>query len=588
MGDINYYNSSPKLLRRLLIGLCGIALSIFVLLFAFPYLVPHSVEKTVIEKALSYVLGRPAKIMGSASFQILPSIHITATKVVVSGATLQGPVDRSALMDIEALDLELGSLALLADEIEIIRLHIQAPQIRLIRDTNGTENWNPAIPFGGSVKKPDLDWGWWKDMQIGDVHLTNGRVLYSDDLRGRQIEGKNLNLKAFISSATGAGKGISITGSADVNGEPVQTQIDIGAVEKLLTGGRLPIVATLSSAFGSMSYQGAIAKRQYLVSDGRFTIEAPDISRLEIWLGPVFDGPVNGGLKITGRLNENGSRLAINDLSITAGQNQLDGRVLIAVGSKGRRIDGDFTTPFLELAPFLSYVSPNGWFRPLQGTLKLNWARVAYGGVTSGTGEIVISLVKEPRRVDLTIPRVELFGGTGRADVRIGMGEGMTSFNAKLELNRIQTETLLTNHGGQTKIAGQGDLRLNLFSVGGTAAELLGALRGNGEFNVLAGQLHNEVLAEYLLKGSPGYLDFTQLIGSFAVNQGIIEGSDLLLKAPSLSLVGDGIIDLAQGFVDVRLQSLTARKSVEDDESFHVQPFRISGTLGELEIQPDD
>ncbi len=579
-------DSASKLPRRLAIILASVTTFIVFLLYAFPFFIPSSYEKSTIEKALGYVVGRPVQIMGSTSLSVFPSIQISASKIFVPSHSVTGV--GSVLLDIEAIDFKLSTLALLTDEIDIETLHIQSPQIRLVKDKSGAFNWGSEANSKALPKKPDHDWGWWNDMQIGDVHISNGRLYVADEGRGIEVDGQNLNAKAFISNATGADKGLSITASTDINAEPVQLQIDIGAVDKLLTGGRLPVVAKLTSAFAVASYQGAIAKRQYFVSDGRFALEAPNIRQLEAWLGPVLDAPVAGGLLVGGRLNANGSRVSVDDLSITAGNNQITGRILLTDTANGRRIDADFKSPLFELDPFVSVLTSGTWTNETRGTINAKWSRLSYAGISSGPGEVVVSLKQTPRRIGITFPEISLFDGLGRAELNVGMGEGMTSVRGSLELNRIKPENLLENLNAQTTISGAGDIRLSLFSVGSSAAELLAALKGTGDFNFLAGSVHNEALAEYLLRGSPGQLDFTQLIGSFSVNQGIIEGNDLLLKAPSISLVGDGAVDLIRGIVDVRLQSLTNQKTADNQRNVSVQPFRISGTLEDVSIQLDE
>lgn len=587
MSEISNAKSGAPLLKRLFVGVIGVAIALVALLFAIPFAISHSVEKATIEKSLSYLLGHPVKIAGVTSFRLLPTFAVTAKNLIVLGSNASD-AEQPVLADVDSIELEFGVFALLADEIEIRKLHVNAPQIRIMRGSSENGDRDPGEGSVVGIKEPDLDWGWWQDMQIGDVQVVNGRILYSDLSRRQKITGENLNLRAFISSATGAGKGVSLTGSAQVNGEIAEVRIDIGAVDKLLAGGRLPVVAKFSSAFGQIDYQGAIAKRQYLVSNGRFSIEAPSIARLEKWLGPIFDAPIEGGMKVSGRLSENGSRIAFEGLEFSAGENVITGKVLVTNGLKGRRVDADLYFPNFDLKPFLSFGFNRSPLLVTQGVIKANWTRMSFGSVMSGPGEISIALKSNPRRINVSMPSTELFGGQGRADVQFAMGEGMTSFKGQLEFSRINAESLLAHFDNSALLSGHGDLGLNLFSVGGNIDELLAALRGNGEFNLLAGQIHDEVLAEYLMRGSPGSVPFTQMIGSFSVHQGIIEGSDLLLKAPDLSLVGDGVIDLARDLVDIRLQSLSPNQSKKGKGTLIIRPFRINGTLSELEILPED
>ncbi len=587
MAEISDIHSSAPLLRRILIGGAATAVLLIVGLFAVPYLTPKSIEKAIIQKGLSYVFEREVQVMGDTRFTILPSLYIKATSVVLPGYGKPGP-DNAVLLDIETLELDIETLALFADEVVLRKLYINEPQIRFVRDLDGDANWQPAEITKPLVAKPDQDWGWWRNMSVGDVRVSKGRFLYVDRQAGRKIIGENLNLRAFRSNATGAEKGISVTGSAEVNGETTEVTVDIGAIGQLLAGGRLPVVGKITSAFGAVDYQGAIAKRQYLVSDGRFIIEAPAIRQLEMWLGPIFDTPLNGGLKISGRLNANGNRVALDDFSFHAADNHLSGKALFTKGVASRRMDADLIAPSMDLKPFMSLLSNSFWASAFVGTANIQWSEGAYGRFTTGPGEAVVSLKESPRRVELSIPQVALFGGFGRADVQLGVGEGMTSFRTELQLNRIKTGLLLEKFEAAASLSGDGDLHLSLFSVGSDFDELLAALKGNGDFNILAGGVYHEALADYLMKGSPDSLPFTQLIGSFSVNQGILEGNDLLLKAPRISLVGDGAIDLTRRFADIRLQSLFAGTADTDDDLRDVRPFRIRGQLDELQIQPED
>lgn len=587
MGEPFEIKTGARLLRRLFISVVLVFTGITAILFVAPFVVPQNYQKSLIEKGVSSVIGHSVKIVGPSSLRILPAIQIKASEVVILGRG-GSAAQPTILADVGAFEFELGVLGFLDDEIDIRKLAVIRPQLRMPELTPDAATAAPGTTWSSSFEAPDLDWGWWQNMRVGDIQLTEGRVVFENPASGQRIVGDGINLKAYSSDATGAGKGVSITGSARVNRENVEVRIDVGAVEKLLTGRRLPVVAKVSSAYGQMTYHGAIAKRQYLVSNGRFAIEAPYIGRLESWLGPLFDVPVKGRLQITGLLNETGSRISLEDLVLIAGENQVQAKIQISKSLRGDRIDANMYVKSLDLEPFVSFGASQRWISGTQGTLKASWSRMAYGPVVAGPGQILVVANRGPGRIAIEIPNAQIFGGQTRANVQLAHGEGMTSFKGNLVLERINTNAFLTHFGSLGAITGRGDIELEMFSVGGTFDELVAALKGEGRFNLLAGEVHDEVFAEYLLRGSPGSVPFTQMIGSFTVHQGILEGHDLLLKAPAISLVGDGVIDLARSFVDVRLQSVSSEPGKNNGSQLTIRPFRINGPFDQLELSPEE
>ena len=548
-------------------------LVVIIAAFSAPYLLPKPLQKSAIERVLAFVLGADVDVAGISSFSILPSLKIIVSDVHISANPIH--------VKISKFEIDIETVALLSNQISIDKLHIDSPKISISEGLKSN--------FVMARVNPDQNWGWWPGMSIRDAQITRGQIAFKGSVKGRKINAQNINLQVVRLDVAGSDGGISVKGSADVNGELVEINLDMGDVSRLIGGGRLAMAGSLKSAHGQMKYEGAIAKRQYLVGDGRFVLEAPNITHLEKWIGKIFDSPVKGMLKITGAIDVNGTRIALNDLSFNAGKTHIQGDILFQPNSLSSvgRIEAKLVSNHFDLAPYVSMISVPEWSHSISGQIDLQWVELALRSTTSGPGAATITLKQNPRRIDVRIEKSQLFGGVGQGHLQLSEAEGMMFLKTEIELNRFEPEILLENIGGVAALSGKGDLYLKLFSVGSNLDQMIAALSGDGHFNFLSGRLYNQSLADYLLKDRLGNLAFNQLIGSFSINNGIIAGSDFLFKAPELSLVGRGAVDLVRGGVEMQLQSVVLDTTNKRVDTRSIHPFRIQGRLNNLEFYAD-
>ncbi len=583
MTDTMMSSSGAIAVRRMLFGLGGILSSIVLGLFLLPYLLPASVEKSIVSSVLEKAFQRPVIISGDVAFSVLPNILLSANNIVVPAAE---NTELPVLVDIASLQLEVGAVPLLSNVLDISRLSIDQPVFRFSRDQQGRTNWQAyqaANPVR-AIRKPDFDWGWWHDLKIGDVRLNDGRLVFDDRLLRHKITGQNLVLRASISRITGADDGLSVDGGMDINGEAVRLQLDLGSMKRFLSGGRMPVIAELSAVPLTVRYQGTMAKRQYVVTEGQVSVDTPSVKRVEDWLGRVFARPVSGGLDWKFRFFANGNRTAFDDIRLEMGNGRYSGNLRLDAGSSGYRMDGVVSATNMDFGALSNVFSGIGWLDGVAGGVRLGWRKASFGDLKFDEGELRIALLPEKQRIELDLIRMAMYGGRASGLVKIVKREGMTSIDANVEVSRINSGNLLAGLRASASLMGDANIRLGLFSVGSSTEEMLAALRGNGEFNIIQGAVKSASLAEHLRVANRDALGFSQLIGSFSIDRGIVEGRDLLLKAEQLSLVGDGLVDLSSGEVNIHLQSLSRAREGSGKNIQKVRPFRMQGTLAEIEI----
>ena len=527
--------------------------------------------------------GRPVQIAGDASYSLFPRFRVSAKNIVVpSYSTGEVP----EFTDIGALEFSLDSIALIFNEIKVLSLNIAEPTVRFHRDKNGRVNWLAQAehkqpgdqPFSWL---PDHDWGWWNDLEFGEFKISNARLLYVDRQTGRTISGRNGNFRIEPVASSESTPGLRFVGSLNVNGEPVEISLESGSLTRFLSGARTPVFAEVSAAPARVRYRGPAAKRQYLVSEGELDVEAPELRGLEAWLGPVFPSSIDGGLKATAALIANGNRVSVENVRVDIGNSEAVGRLDVAIAPSGARADGHVKISALNLSAFPAKGFSDLWPVWLGGQVEVQWAELTLDGLELGDGEVVVRSSRGRNDLSVLVSRLSLYGGEAQGKFTIERSEGMASLDLRANLANVEIGAMLGRLWHQPVIEGRTDLELRVFSVGSTAAELVAAMRGEGRFNINRGTLHDIGFVGYLTDHVEDRLPFDQLVGSFAIESGVLSGDDFLLSGEPLSLVGTTRIDLADGSVDASLQTLKISKK---NEGRTIKPFRIAGTVSEMEV----
>ncbi len=587
MGDSMMSPTGAVTARRVLIGLCALATVLVVSLLSMPYLMPVGVERLFVGKVLETVLRRPVQVSGDASFSIIPNIRLSARDVVITNLHLK---NQPVLADIANLNVEINLRALLSSTLDITQLKIDRPILRLSRNLEGQSNWqvHGADSSNNALIEPDFNWGWWRGLSVERVQVRDGRLVYDDRRSGRRIIGEDANFQARMSDATGAADGLSISGSIDINGELVNLRFDMGSMKRLMTGGRLPLDIEISALPVLARYQGTLASRQHIVTEGLISLNVPNLRQFQNWLGHVFSRPVGGGLTWTSGFTANAERVMFENMRLNLDSGQYTGALHFESESGGHVLDGKIVASNLSVAPFVDLLSDSWWFDGVKGAIHLNWRQLSFDDLRFGKGALITTFYPDAHKVVLNLSELSMHNGLAKGVMKITNREGMTSLDGRFDLSRVSAGTLLTEWRSTTPLTGRTNLRLEMLSVGSSYNELLAALHGAGEFNIAEGAVFNADLAKYLNIDDQLKLNFSQLVGSFSIDQGIVSGRDFLLKSKKLSLIGDGIVDLSRNEINIHLQSLVRENATRKNESPRVRPFRMQGSLSDIKIFNED
>ena len=575
-------------MRRLLIALPIVIAVLALVIVAGPKVLPQTSINNMVASLIEDVLDHPVAIAGDADLALFPTFRLHAQGVsarVVKG----GGKDTPALFDIGELTVEIDAVSLLYNRVRINLVRLGNPVVRLHVDADGQTNWQPRDPDTPAPKVHlDRDWGWWNEFDLAQVELAGGRLLVVDRTRNWRLEAERIGLKSSKPVNTTSGPGFALAGSARINDEPMSLRIETGAISKALAGGRIPVVVDMHGAIAGFRYQGSAAKRQVVVSEGAITLQVPDFPRFQRWLGHRRTGPGAGGrVAASARLDVSGDRMALADIDLDWPGGNGRGEIAASLKSDGTlAVDGDMHIDTLDISGLGGEAALAGAaaFLPekLVGRVKVDWRKFVRAGLNAGAGRALISFTTGAERWAIDAESDQIYGGRGRARIRWGMAEGMASLKAGFNLARVDAGALLAGLAGKSPIRGTANLRFDLFSVGGTSSEMLAALGGEGEFNVVGGTLLDPGIVRRLSDGTEP-MPFSQLLGSFRVGQGIARTEDLLLRTAGMNLVGAGEVDLAEAYLSIELSSVARQSASSDRPAIH--PFRIEGPISTLTTQ---
>lgn len=571
-------------MRRLAIAFSVILVLIVAAIAVGPRVLPQTTTNTLTAALLKKTLGYPVTVAGPSSLELFPTLRLEA-RGVSARVSARGGKDTPALFDIGALTLEADALALLYNRVRIDTVRLENPVIRLHVDGDGTANWRRA---GGATKPDpaphlDRDWGWWDQFDIGQVQLLGGRVLWVDRVRNWRLEAERIGLASSKPLNTTSGPGFALAGSAKINGEPVTLRFETGAISKALAGGRFPLVVDVGGSMLSFRYQGAAAKRQVFVSDGSIKLEIPDFPRFRRWLGRGTERPAGGGrLDLAARLDIGGDGVSVGNINLRWPGGKGAGQISAALRRDGTMaLDGELHLDTLDIGAIggETVLAAAAAFLPekLVGKVNADWRRFRRFNLRGGAGRGAIEFALGTERWTVEAESDDFYGGRARTRVRWGTAEGMASLRTEVVLTKIDAGKLLGDLTDRAALAGRADLRFDLFSVGGDAHQLTAALSGGGRFNVVSGTLTDPGLVRYLSTDDKP-VAFSQLLGSFKVGQGIVHTEDLLARIDDMSLIGAGALDLAKGYVDIDMRSVS-RKSDGPNARPEIKPFRIEGPV---------
>jgi len=165
--------------KKLLIGLAVFLSLAVITVLVGPGFVDWNRYKAPIESRLGALFGQPVTIGGPVDFALLPTPILSASGVRVAGPTMSGTDEAAAapMLEIGGLDARVALAPLLTGTLQVERVILIDPVVRVVRGTDGETNWRALVDDSGSPPA---------DVRLDRVTVENGTLIWRDASLGRE------------------------------------------------------------------------------------------------------------------------------------------------------------------------------------------------------------------------------------------------------------------------------------------------------------------------------------------------------------------------------------------------------------------
>jgi len=246
-------------MKRVLKWSLGLLLILFLATIIIPFLVPASTYKSAIETQISDNLDRQVSINGDVSISPFPVLKAKSGQVTIANAS-GFKSDNFASM--ESMDVRIKLLPLLSQKVEVASFDLREPVINLEKRKDGSVNWilgsqdqsqSASGPFKRDGRFANLD------PTIGNFHLHNGKISYSDATSSVSHILENVNLSFELPSLN---KQITLDGDLMINGLPVDVDITLDTPRTFLNGKKTPVTIASKTEFGTFNAKGHFSESE--------------------------------------------------------------------------------------------------------------------------------------------------------------------------------------------------------------------------------------------------------------------------------------------------------------------------------------
>lgn len=252
--------------------------------------------RLLVTDLLHAATGRSVAVRGEFQLELSLTPRIVATDIAL--ANLPGSPKRE-LLKIARVEAEIGLLALLRREVEVLRLTLVNPELSLEVDESGRGNWHLAPGNGGRVHPssglPATSF------RVNAVTVSGGRLVLQDRSARSVLV---LSLSQVSVTAADAATPIAFTAKGELGGLPLDVSGTVGSFTELEIRGK-PFPLKLQAAAGSNQavVEGSIGRLADLAElDLKISLAGTDLAEAARLMGgsaPAL-GPYKAALRLTG------------------------------------------------------------------------------------------------------------------------------------------------------------------------------------------------------------------------------------------------------------------------------------------------
>ena len=553
-----------------------------------------------LQAAVQAHTGRTLTIGGKPAIQVFPRIAVTLPNVRLSNPP---SFPKGDFAQVRRVELVMELWPLLQRELVLKKLHLVQPQIHLMVDAEGRNNWSfGAAGSGGNGG------GLVERIRLAPITIERGVVLFDDARSGARHLVRDLDVVVQLSSP---GSPLSVKGGAVWRGERVRLSLFVKRPAQLVEQGS-PLEAFMEAAGAKLEYQGLAGFRDGLSLAGTLSASGPSLRGLLRWLGASLpaQGRGLGRFSLQGALEASKQTLTLQKLRLSLDDSNAQGSARIHMKDGATMITAALGVDKVATDTYLGPPPPQpqtGWSeapvvpdlpRDLSADIRISVNNLHHRRLKMGPG--AARFVVKNGAFSATLERMAFYGGGLKGNLSITPGGKAPQVAAEFHFDKVQARPFLSDLAEFRYLSGSLSGVLDVKATGRSPLEIVGSLRGLANLDFSEGKIHGVSLVKLMELVQKGIVqgwnfsendttDFVKLVAKFVIVDGIAGVRELSLRGPLVQASGKGEVDLLRQRLDLSLDgTLVQRQGDQETKLLRLPvPLLVKGVWQQPKIYPD-
>jgi AsmA protein len=597
-------------------------------LVLIPMFVDVAKYKPVLESKVTEATGRPFSVGDDLSLSLFPWAGVSFSDLRLGNPA--GFTEKD-FVKVKSFEVRVKLLPLLSKDIQIKRFVLNEPQIVLVRNKKGLENWTqpkPPAQDAPDEKTPPTETAPGgmgipiSALAAENVAINNGSAIWIDHTTDTRKEITDISL---ILKDVSLDRPVQLIFSAQLDKKPLSLEGTVGPVETGLKEGKIALDLSLKALKQLVLRLKGNLENPVTNPGVDLDIELAEFSprMLVSELGQEFpvattDPEAISRLALKAHVKADAKKVSLTNGNMELDQSKLKFSAEVAEFSKPNlkfdldldQINLDRYLPPKSEQPSQEKTSESAGsvkkktdYAPLRRLILDGAVKIAKLTVNKAKIEDAVLQIKAKDGVfNLDPMNLKMYQGNAAAKAVLNVTKDTPRSNIKLRLNKIQVGPLLQDVLEKDFLVGATNADITMAMVGDDPEKIKKTLNGKGELQFndgaivgidLSAMARNVGAAFGLAKKGEERprTDFTELLVPFTIKNGVANTPQSSIKSPFIRIIVVGTADLVKETLDFRVdpQAVATIKGQGDEKnrSGIMVPILVSGTFSEPKFRPD-
>ncbi len=577
------------LLFIVVVAVAGVLLTLDVNRFK-PEIIELVKEKTGREFAINGDLG--------LALSLIPTVAVN--DVTLGNADWAGDEN---MLSVERFEAQVALMPLLKKNIQVNRLILVKPEIRLETDKQGKGNWVFATDSGKPQATEDAAAPALPALNINEVRIEKADITYKDGKTGKTTR---LLIDNVLAGSDSLADPLQLNIIASLNDSPITADATLGSVNDLIANKRSPVKLSATVGAASASLDGTIEQpMQAKGLDLDISFDVGKLSQLNQVAGTEL--PEAGPIKVTGKLKDTKDGYALSTLTAQLLQFEIKGDMVVSMAGTRPSVTAKLSADQLDITPFQADEKDTKKKKKLfpDDPLPLDGLKVADIDLKFSANRLItksatlenlkLALALNNGRLSIEPLTARLAGGDVNVSLDLDASSGKSAvLKHHTRIRHLELGQLPDIKKKELITGGKSDIDVNITGKGASVSQIAGSL--NGELLVVTGSgkilnsaaetAGSDVVFSALNLVNPmsekeKHTSMGCAVVKFGIKQGLATTDrGIALHTQRLDVTGSGTIDLKTEALNLAIKP-RAREGLGLNVGALVDAVQITGTLAE-------